>query len=140
MWYSGNNDYRAYVAGKPLAKGIIERRDELLDIAVNKSEKVIAILTGDEHNYARTEVGPDTEIYPEGYLASKIQLSRTIYQINNGAAGAPYYAQEQTPWTPKVSGFTTQNALVFFHIDGKSIEMEVRNPDTLEEVDKMTLR
>ncbi|MEL6190754.1 MAG: hypothetical protein AAFR66_01840 [Bacteroidota bacterium] len=140
MWYSGNNDYRPYVAGKPLSKGIIERRDELLDIAVNKSEKVIAILTGDEHNYARTEVGPDTEIYPEGYLASKIQLSRTIYQINNGAAGAPYYAQEQTPWTPKVSGFTTQNALVFFHVDGKSIEMEVRNPDTLEEVDKITLR
>ena len=30
MWYSGNNTPRATVAGKPLAKGIIERRDDLL--------------------------------------------------------------------------------------------------------------
>ncbi|MEM9936368.1 MAG: metallophosphoesterase, partial [Bacteroidota bacterium] len=140
MWYGGKNRFRPYVAGKPLSKGIIERRDELLDIIVNKSSKVIAILTGDEHNYARTEIGPETNIYPEGYQESKVELSRTIYQINNGAAGAPYYSQEQTPWTPKVSGFTTQNALVFFHINGRSIEMEVRNPDTLEEVDKLTIR
>ena len=107
---------------------------------MNKTRKTIAILTGDEHNYARTEVGPETNIYPETYLPQRIELSRTIYQINNGAAGAPYYAQEQTPWTPKVSGFTTQNALVFFHVDGKSIEMEVLNPDTLEEVDRLKLR
>lgn len=140
MWYNGNNTFRPFVAGRPLKKGIIERRDELLDIIVNKSQKVIAILTGDEHNYARTEVGPETNIYPADYQLNKVTLSRTIWQINNGAAGAPYYAQEQTPWTPKVSGFTTQNALVFFHINGESIEMEVRNPDTLEEVDTLKLR
>jgi len=140
MWYRGNNQYRPFVAGKPMAKGIIERRDQLLDIAVNQSSKVIAILTGDEHNYAKTEVGPDTNIYPENYLYPKIELTRTIYQINNGAAGAPYYAQEQTPWSPFVTGFTTQHALVFFHINGSSVEMEVLNPDTLEEVDRLKLR
>ncbi|MDT8401126.1 MAG: metallophosphoesterase [Bacteroidales bacterium] len=140
MWYNGNNGYRPYVAGKQLAKGIIERRDELLDIIVNKSSKVIAILTGDEHNYARTEISPQTERYPEAYFAGKTDLKRTIYQINNGAAGAPYYAQEETPWTQWVSGFTTQNALVLFHVSGNNIEMEVLNPDTLEEVDRMKLR
>lgn len=140
MWYNGNNDFRPYVNGKPLEKGIIERRDQLLDIVVNKSTKVIAILTGDEHNYARTQISPETNIYPENYPAEKIRLTRTIYQINNGAAGAPYYAQEVTPWTPFVSGFTTQNAVVFFHINGKSLEMEVLNPDTLEEVDRLKLR
>lgn len=140
MWYSGNNQWRPWVAGKGLTKGIIERRDQLLDIMVNQTSKTIGILTGDEHNYARTEIGPETNIYPDVYLAEKIELSRTIYQINNGAAGAPYYAQEETPWTPQVSGFTTQNALVFFHIEGESIEMEVLNPDTLEEVDNFTLR
>jgi len=139
MWYSGNNDYRAVVAGKRMAKGIIERRDDLLEIIVNQSSKVRAILTGDEHNYCRTEIGPETNRYPEVYLPPKIELKRTIYQINNGAAGAPYYSQEQTPWTPFTSSFTTQNALVFFHVKGESIEMEVFNPDTLEKVDELKL-
>ena len=140
MWYNGNNQYRPYVAGKPLAKGIIERRDQLLDILVNQSTKALAIFTGDEHNYARTEIGPETKIYPDTYFAEKIELSRTIYQINNGAAGAPYYAQETTPWTPFVKGFTTQNALVFFNVNGNSVEMEVINPDTLEKFDQLKLR
>jgi len=139
MWYGGNNDYRAVVAGKRLPKGIIERRDQLLQIVVNESKKVRAILTGDEHNYCKTEIGPETNRYPEVYLPPKIELNRTIYQINNGAAGAPYYAQEKTPWTPYTSGFTTQNAVVYFHIDGESVEMEVINPDTLEKVDELKL-
>ena len=139
MWYGGNNGYRASVAGKRVEKGIIERRDELLEIVVNKSTKVRAILTGDEHNYCRTEIGPETNRYPETYLPEKIKLSRTIYQINNGAAGAPYYAQEETPWTPFAAGFTTQNALVLFHIDGMNVNMEVINPDTLEKFDELKL-
>ncbi len=139
MWYSGNNDYRAVVAGKRLGKGIIERRDELLDILVNKSSKVRAILSGDEHNYCKTEIGPETNRYPEVYLPKKIELKRTIYQINNGAAGAPYYAQEITPWSPFTTGFTTQNAVIYFHIDGKNVMMEVLNPDTLEKVDELKL-
>jgi len=140
MWYNGNNKFRPYVAGKPLEKGIIERRDQILDILVNKSSKVIAVLTGDEHNYAKTEIGPDTKIYNEAWELPKLTLGRTIYQINNGAAGAPYYAQEQTPWTASVSGFTTQNALVLFQVEGNKIYMEVLNPDTLEKVDELQLR
>lgn len=140
MWYNGNNTWRPYVAGVPLEKGIIERRDQILDLLVNKSSKVIAVLTGDEHNYARTEVGPDTIIHPEDYQPEKVVLSRTIYQINNGAAGAPYYAQEETPWTPFVSGFTTQNALVLFNVEGPKVKMEVVNPDTLEKFDELQLR
>ena len=97
MWYAGNNHIRPYVAGKAFHKGIIERRDQILDILVNQSKKVRAILTGDEHNYNRLKITPETNIYPENYFFPKIELTRTIYQINNGAAGAPYYAQEQTP-------------------------------------------
>ncbi len=139
MWYSGNNKIRAYVASNPVEKGIIERRDELLEIIVNQSSKVRAILTGDEHNYNKMEVGPKTDLYPEDWSLEKITLSRTIYQVNNGAAGAPYYAQEQLPWTPFVTGFTTQNAVVFFYVNGNSIKMKVLNPDTLEEVDYFEL-
>ena len=140
MWYGGNNDKRPYVAGKPLEKGIIERRDQILDLLINKSQKTRAILTGDEHNFAKTEIGPNTIIYDENWTLPKLALTRTIYQINNGAAGAPYYAQEQTPWSGSVTGFTTQNALVLFHIDGDKIDMEVLNPDTLEKVDELKLK
>ena len=140
MWYRGDNSRRPYIAGEPVEKGIIERRDEYLDALINKTNKVVAILTGDEHNYAKTEVGPNTIIYDDKWELPKLELNRTIYQINNGAAGAPYYAQEQTPWSASVSGFTTQNALVLFHIDGKKVSMEVLNPDTLEKVDELELR
>ena len=140
MWYRGNNEFRPYVNGKPLEKGIIERRDQILDLLVNKSQKTRAILTGDEHNFAKTEIGPNTIIYDDKWVLPKLELSRTIYQINNGAAGAPYYAQEQTPWSGSVSGFTTQNALVLFHVEGDKIEMEVLNPDTLEKVDELKLK
>lgn len=140
MWYGGNNDFRPYVAGKPLAKGIIERRDQILDLLINKSAKTRAILTGDEHNFAKTEIGPNTIIYDDKWTLPKLTLTRTIYQINNGAAGAPYYAQEVTPWSGSVTGFTTQNALVLFYIDGDNIDMEVLNPDTLEKVDELKLR
>lgn len=140
MWYDGNNQFRPYVAGRPLIQGIIERRDQYLDLLVNKSEKVRAILTGDEHNYNRLLLTPETPIYPDLYFFDKIELTRPIYQINNGAAGAPYYAQEQTPWTAYVSNFTTQNALVFFHVEGKKVRVEVVNPDTLEPVDAFELK
>jgi len=140
MWYDGDNSKRPVVAGQKVAKGIIERRDDLLDIIVNKSKKTKAILTGDEHNYARTRIGPNTNIYPQKYRLEKITLNREIWQINNGAAGAPYYAQEETPWSDQVVGFTTQNALVIFDVNGTDIKMRVLNPDTLEEVDKMDLR
>jgi hypothetical protein len=140
MWYSGNNQWRPWLAGKPLGKGILERRDEYLDLLINKSSKVVAILTGDEHNYCRTTISDEMPRYPEPYYIEKVALSRTIYQINNGAAGAPYYAQQQTPWTAFTDGFTTQNALVLFHIEGKMVELEVLNPDTLEEIDRLVIK
>jgi phosphodiesterase/alkaline phosphatase D-like protein len=140
MWYNGSNEPRAIVAGKPVKQGIIERRDQLLRLIVNETPKVVAILTGDEHNYCRTQIGPDTPIYPENYAHKKIRLKRTVWQINNGAAGAPYYAQEKTPWSNFTHGFTTQNALVLFYVQGKKVKMVVYNPDTLNLVDELQLR
>jgi hypothetical protein len=137
MWYSGNNMPRPWIGGKPVDKGIIERRDELLDLMINKNSKVVALLTGDEHNYCKTEIGPNTVIYPKDYPEKKIRLKRTIYQVNNGAAGAPYYAQRTVPWTSFTTGFTTQNAVCFFTVKGSKIKMVVVNPDTLEEIDQL---
>ena len=119
---------------------IIERRDQLLELMVNKNTKVVAVLTGDEHNYNRLLITDGVNIYPELYFFEKFIPARPLWQINNGAAGAPYYAQEMTPWSEHVQGFTTQNALVLIHVDGKKVYMEVINPDTLEKIDEAVLR
>ncbi len=140
MWYNGQNGPRPHVNGKAVKQGIIERRDEMLKLLVNKHEKVRAIITGDEHNYNRLPIHQKMERYPDPYKPDKLPLKDTLWQINNGAAGAPYYAQEPTPWQDEVKNFTTQNALVLFHVNGESIKVEVINPVTLEVFDEFTLR
>ncbi|PXX95675.1 hypothetical protein DF185_21500 [Marinifilum breve] len=140
MWYHGNNSFRAVVNGQYYEKGIIERRDELLDLIVNKSKKTVAILSGDEHNYNLLTITNKMVRYPQDYKHEKLELSRTFYQINNGAAGAPYYAQEKTPWSENVRNFSTQNALVLIDVDGIKISVRVKNPDSLELIDEYTLR
>jgi phosphodiesterase/alkaline phosphatase D-like protein len=139
MWYDGNNEIRPWIAGKPVEKGIIERRDEMLDILVNKSKKFRVLLTGDEHNYSRLVVDENTDIYPKDWKKKKLKLSRPFVQIVDGAAGAPYYAQENLPWTPSLKKFSSQYALVLFTIAGKKIEVEVINPNTLETIEKVEL-
>ncbi len=142
MWYGGKNKYRAIVGGKPVEKGIIERRDEYLSTLM-KSSKVVAMLTGDEHNYNRMHLTKKANIYPEGWDKPKITEApyfRELWQVNNGAAGAPYYAQEVLPWSSHTQGFTTQHAIVLFHVEGKKISMEVINPDTLGPIEKVVLR
>ena len=139
MWYRGSNDPRPTVAGKPVAKGIIERRDDLLRL-IQRHPKVLAVLTGDEHNYNRLRLSSAVQIYPPTWDKPKVVLRRPFYQINNGAAGAPYYAQEQTPWSAHVRGFSTQNALCLFHVNGPVVRLEVVNPETLEVLDRARLR
>nr|WP_299342667.1 hypothetical protein [Allomuricauda sp.] len=140
MWYSGNNEKRPFVAGKGVQKGILERRDQYLDILINKSKKVLAILTGDEHNYNRLKLTKEVTIYPEDYPHEKLNVSRPIYQINNGAAGAPYYAQEVLPWSEHTKAFSVENAVCLFYVDGPTVKMKVINPDTLNLIDEIELR
>ncbi|MDE5418511.1 metallophosphoesterase [Labilibaculum sp. DW002] len=140
MWYNGSNQPRAFVNGLANRKGIIERRDQLLNLIVNKSKKTVAIMSGDEHNYNLLTITDEMQRYPENYPHKKLKLDRTFYQINNGAAGAPYYAQEETPWSANVSNFSTQNAIVLIDVDGTKINVRVKNPDTLELIDEYSLR
>ena len=139
MWYNGDNQVRPYIAGKAVDKGIIERRDEFLDILVNQSTKFRVLLTGDEHNYTRLTIDENSNIYPENWSGKKLKISRPFVQIVNGAAGAPYYAKENLPWTSDLDKFSAQFALVIFQIEGKHINIEVYNPDTLELIEKLIL-
>jgi len=139
MWYRGDNRVRPHVAGRPYAEGIIERRDALLEVAVNQTTKVVAFLTGDEHNYSRLRITEAMPRYPQNYDGPRLALARGVWQINNGAAGAPYYGREETPWAQHVRAFSTQNAVVLFHVAGPRVTVEVLNPDTLEELDRFDL-
>lgn len=140
MWYNGDNRIRPTVAGTPVKKGIIERRDEFLNIMINKSNKVIALLCGDEHNYSRMKITNKTPIYPEGYKGKRLKVSRPFWQITNGSAGAPYYGQQQLPWSESVEKFSTQYALMLFDINGQNVSLRVINPDTLEEIEIIDLK
>ncbi|HCV15926.1 MAG TPA: hypothetical protein DF637_06305, partial [Rikenellaceae bacterium] len=113
---------------------------EYLDILINESTKVVGMLTGDEHNYNWLKLTSDMPIYPENYPHKKLNVTRPIYQINNGAAGAPYYGQEVLPWSSHTQSFSVENALCLFYVDGKNIKMKVYNPDTLNLIDEVVLR
>ena len=139
MWYGGNNTPRATVAGTPLPRGIIERRDDLLAL-IQKHPKVLAVLTGDEHNYNRTRLDATVPIYPPDWDKPKVEMKRPFFQINNGAAGAPYYAQDVTPWSAAVSGFSTQHAVCLLIVEGLKVRIETVNPETLEVIDRAVLR
>ena len=139
MWYSGSNEPRPTVAGEPVETGIIERRDQLLDLLMNHSTKVKATLTGDEHNYSLLRVSPGMQMYPDDWDGPRLTNIRPLRHINNGAAGAPYYGRESTPWEDHLEAFSTQNALVFFHVNGETIRCEVINPDTMELIDEFEL-
>jgi len=139
MWYHGNNQVRPWIDGKPVKKGIIERRDEFLDLLINKNSKVLALLCGDEHNYTRMLINDSTPRYPKGYKKPKVKFSRSLWQITNGSAGAPYYGLEKLPWSNFVKGYTTEHALMLFDVHGKKVTLRVINPDTFEEIEKVDL-
>jgi len=140
MYYHGNDRKRPVIAGTPYAEGIISRRDRLLKLLM-KSKKVRAVLTGDEHNYSRIRITGELNLYPDGWSGKRLKAEdfRPIWQINNGAAGAPYYALEKTPWRGGVEKFTAQYALVLVHVNASSLELEVINPDTLECIERISL-
>ena len=140
MWYNGNNSIRPTVAGTSVKKGIIERRDEFLDVMINESDKVVALLCGDEHNYSRMKLTKKTKIYNEGFKGKELKISRPFWQITNGSAGAPYYGQQKLPWSESVEKFSTQYALMLFDIEGEKVSLRVINPDTLEEIETIDLK
>lgn len=140
MWYNGNNEVRPYIDGVPVENGIIEQRDIFLDLLVNKSTKFRALLTGDEHNYTRLTIDNESDIYPQNWKGNRLNFTRPFVQIVNGAAGAPYYAQEVLPWSSDLNKFSAQYALVIFNVDGDKIIIEVINPDTLELIERVVFR
>jgi hypothetical protein len=134
MWWNGNNASRAYVAGKPLSKGTVERRDEILDICVNGSRKFLAFISGDEHNFSLLPVTPATPMYLPDYTGKRVQLTRSFYCINNGAGGSAPYALLASPWSADFRYFTEPPALALIHVEGKNVRLSARRMETLDPI------
>ncbi|QHV95384.1 purple acid phosphatase family protein [Spirosoma endbachense] len=130
MWYEGNNDERPKVAGTPVKTGILERRDQLLDLCVNKSKKFLAFISGDEHNFAFLHVTPDTPMYPDRYTLPKLKLSRPFYHLNNGGGGSAPYAMLATPWMKQFQYFTEPPVLALISVNGQTVTLKAFNAET----------
>jgi 3',5'-cyclic AMP phosphodiesterase CpdA len=139
MWYRGDNKFRPYANGKPAKYGIIQRRDQLLKI-IDRSKKVVAVLTGDEHNYSLLKVAPQMPRYSKTFKQKKIKLHRHFWQITNGTAGAPYYGQEKLPWSKWVKEFSSEHLLSVFRVRGEKVFLESINPLTLKTFSKIRLK
>ncbi|MBX3272007.1 MAG: metallophosphoesterase [Sandaracinaceae bacterium] len=83
---------------------VIAQRARLFGVLADR--EVAAIFHGDEHNYSRTRIH-------EG-------LSRPLWQVVSGGAGAPYYAQDRTvPWAADVVAFDARQHLVIVRVEGE---------------------
>ena len=135
MWYDGKNDMRPNIMGFPTDKGIIERRDPLIDIAINHSKKVIGFLVGSEHNFAMLEVTPDLDLYPKVYAPAKLKVNRKFFYIQNGGGGAYAYAlMSNNPWMDNFKFFTAPPSMALFHVNGPTVTLEAFNPETFEKI------
>lgn len=143
LWYKGDNRLRAYrvVDGKvvPFEKGIIELRNEFFRM-IAEHPKVAAVLSSDEHAYHRTLLNRETPIglFPQddldgngilddGRFSSMKDLPRPVWFIVSGGGGAPYYTQQQTPWSPFVKAFSSDFNYILFRSDGDRLSMQVYN-------------
>jgi hypothetical protein len=141
MWHGGNNNHRAYSfasgAAEPAGPGIIEVRNEFWKIA-SQSKKVAIVLGSDEHNYQRflitkqTPVGVPAKddlngngILDDGQISGNAEFTRPLWHVISGGAGAPYYTQENAPWSGSSKYFSSQYNYLIFRADQKKISMEV---------------
>jgi hypothetical protein len=140
MWHGGNNNIRAYTYRNgqilPEEKGIIEVRNELWE-AVSNAKKVAAVLTSDEHGYHRTLIDKSTPVGVmdddtdgDGRLDSVSPNKNFRYptwQITNGGGGAPYYSQEEAPWSQNVALYTSQYNYSLISLKNGRLTLEVFN-------------
>jgi 3',5'-cyclic AMP phosphodiesterase CpdA len=148
MWMKGEN-HTPIINGTPVkkflddGKGSLDRRDEYIRTLLPHT-KVKAILVGDEHNYSRLLIKPGMPVYKKvGYRPDNpLTITRNLWHITVGSAGAPYYAKESAPWnqhypqdTEYLKFFSPQHAVAFFHVHGPSLKLEVVNPDTLDRIE-----
>ena len=140
QWYDGgvpgkgrNHNFE----GEPIDRSyVVDRRDELWE-AISRSGKVVAVFFGDEHNYHRTLITDKTRVYLD--MSPNDDFKNPVWQIISGGAGAPFYAQEEMPWTDWVESFYPNKNYCLIDVNGDEVTMKVIN-DSGEIVDQCTLK
>lgn len=156
MWHHGNNNDRAFQLSEretvPLGPGLIEVRNEFWKIA-SGAKKVAAVMASDEHNYQRFLITPKTPvgipgkddvngngILDDGVISPNPDFKIPTWFVVSGGAGAPYYTQENAPWSGSSRSFTAQSHFILFRADRSKIGMEVYSTtgQLLDSVDDLT--
>ena len=137
QWYNGgdsaeNEDYE----GNPLDRAyVVERRDELWE-AISQNGKVVAVFFGDEHNYNRMCIDSETPVHLDG--SANANFTNSVWQIISGGAGAPFYAQQETPWSGDVECFYPSKHYCMVSVDGDKVSLKTIS-DSGEIVDECVL-
>ncbi len=94
---------------------VIDMRDRLWTTLV-RHDKVVAFMSGDEHNYSRTLV--DSDVDPA--------FTRPVWHIVSGGAGAPFYVQDlSSPWSGNVEAFSLVNHYCLFDVSDDRVSLTV---------------
>ena len=138
QWYNGGNSSKNKdYYGNPLDRTyVVERRDALWE-AISQNGKVVAVFFGDEHNYNRMSVDSETPVYLNN--TPNPNFTNPVWQIISGGAGAPFYAQQDTPWSDDVESFYPSKHYCMVSVNGGKVSLEVIS-DSGEIVDECVLR
>jgi Calcineurin-like phosphoesterase len=100
----------------------VATRDQFWQIVSDAG--VVAVFSGHEHNYSRMAIDSTTPIHRDKTTNPKFR-SR-VWQIIQGAAGAPFYPQEQTvPWIGSVKKFVAPTwAYTIISIRSNTVKLE----------------
>lgn len=124
QWYNGEKEY------------VVERRDALWE-AISQNGKVVAVFFGDEHNYNRMSVDSETPVYLDN--TPNPDFTNPVWQIISGGTGAPFYAQQDTPWSGDVKSFYPSKHYCMVSVNRDKVSLKVIS-DSGEIVDECVLR
>jgi hypothetical protein len=117
MWYSGGDQEANHGIDRQY---VVKRRDEFWKLL--SAYKVLAYCCGDEHNYQRVLIDKNTPAHLDN--TPNPGFINPVWQIVNGCAGAPYYAQETAPWSDAVRLFSSQVCYTMLIVEGKKVLLE----------------
>lgn len=139
-WHGGNNQVRPYINGKPHEKGVIERRDELLNLMVNKSTKAVALLSGDNRTGRYLLVNNDLPRYTEEYNHEHLPLERAVWQLSAGIGGDKEDTDPGIPWSSYYEHIAAGAAMIIIQVDGPKVHAQMVHPETGKLLHRVPLR
>ncbi len=100
----------------------IEARDRFWT-AVSEA-KVRAVFHGHEHNYSRMRIDANTPVHRDG--SGNPKFKNAVWQIIQGAAGAPFYPRDFTPpWSAHVDKFVA-HTWAYCHVSVRGSEVDLK--------------